>query len=105
MKTVIITGGNTGLGFKTAGQIASNDSFHIILACRSLEKANEAVQNLTGGLHKRIEAMQLDLGSLSSIRHFVNEFKERKDLPPLGVILCNAGLQVFNSYKPHHSDG
>jgi len=93
---VIITGGNTGLGFKTAGHIATNESFHIILACRSLEKANEAAQTLTKGLHKRIGAMQLDLGSLSSIRQFANEFKERKDLPPLGVILCNAGLQMVN---------
>ena len=39
LKTVIITGANSGLGFETAKKIASDTSFRLILACRNREKA------------------------------------------------------------------
>ena len=37
MKTVIITGANSGLGFETAGKIAADSEFRLILACRNME--------------------------------------------------------------------
>jgi hypothetical protein len=39
-KMVIITGGNHGLGFECARQIATDYSWHILLACRDLETVN-----------------------------------------------------------------
>src|SRR5262249_39585609 len=36
--------------------------------------------------------LPLDLASLASVRHFVDEFR-RAALPPLAGIVCNAGLQ------------
>ncbi|MBR1417616.1 MAG: KR domain-containing protein [Synergistaceae bacterium] len=39
MKTIIITGGNSGLGLETAKFIAKKgDDFSIILACRNISK-------------------------------------------------------------------
>ena len=96
IKTVIITGGNTGLGYECAKNIAGNNKgdWHIILACRSPEKAASAVKRLVNESgNKQIEAMELDLASLASVRQFAREFTERQ-LPPLHSIVCNAGLQV-----------
>jgi hypothetical protein len=39
-KMVIITGGNHGLGFECARQIATDYSWHILPACRDLETVN-----------------------------------------------------------------
>ena len=96
-KTIIITGGNTGLGYECARTIASaHKGWHVIIASRSQEKAQEAVQRLikeTG--HAQIEVMALDLASLDSVRSFVQAFTER-DLPPLQAIVCNAGIQIVS---------
>ncbi len=39
MKTIIITGGNCGLGYE-------EDDYHIVIACRNKERASEAVGKL-----------------------------------------------------------
>lgn len=97
VKTVVITGGNTGLGYESAKNIASDTdgNWHIILACRNPEKAGGAVRRLiseTG--NKQIEAMPLDLASLASVRQFAKDFSARK--LPLSALVCNAGLQVVS---------
>ncbi len=47
-KTVIITGGNSGLGYFCAQAIAqSQQDWHIIIASRNLPRVEEAVQQLT----------------------------------------------------------
>lgn len=92
-QTVIITGGNTGLGFVTAGRIAREPDWQVIIACRSREKAAAAVRDIIAKTGNRnIAAMALDLASLDKVRGFVREFRARK-LPPLRGIICNAGLQ------------
>lgn len=40
-KTAIVTGANTGLGYWTALDLAKRGA-HVILACRNLQKAEEA---------------------------------------------------------------
>lgn len=93
-KTIIITGGNTGLGFEAAKVIAgASNEWHVIIASRSQQRGNEAVQELTQTTsNPNISAMVLDLASISSIKHFVDQFT-KADLPPLHVLVCNAGAQ------------
>lgn len=98
IKAVIITGGNTGLGYECAKNIAADNKgdWHIVLACRNPKKAVSAVKRLiseTG--NKQIEAMELDLASLDSVREFAKDFAARS-LPPLHAVVCNAGLQVVS---------
>ncbi len=97
MKTAIITGGNSGLGYYCAREIASNKDWQVIIACRNLEKASQAVEKLKAATNSdRIAAMLLDLASLDSIRQFAREFTNR-ELPPLSAIVCNAGVQFIQS--------
>jgi len=104
MKTVIITGGNSGLGYHCALQLALDPELHIVLACRNSAKAEEAVRQIkTASNTQQIESMTLDLASLESIRAFVREFRER-DFPPLGAIVCNAGVQ-FIQRQTYTEDG
>ena len=71
LKTIIITGANSGLGFKTAENIAKTTAdYQIIMACRNLDKANEAKQKLiTETGNKNILALQ-----------------------PVYGLICNAGI-------------
>lgn len=76
MKTYIITGANSGLGFETAKRIAE-EGHQVILACRNMEKGSIAaatIKSATG--NGNIEARQLDLASLSSVREFAEGMKD-----------------------------
>lgn len=101
-KTFIITGGNSGLGFTCAKNIAKADNRnHVILACRNRSKAEEAVESLisqTGNTN--ITYMLLDLASLESIRNFATTFSEA-NYPPLYALICNAGLIMVD--KLHYT--
>lgn len=96
-RTVIITGGNTGLGYAGARAIAaSHPNWHIIIASRNQQRATQAVTTLraeTGNQH--IEQMPLDLASLTSVRAFARDVAAH-ELPPLRAVLCNAGIQVVS---------
>lgn len=91
-KTIIVTGGNSGLGFE-AVKAFTNKGAHIIMASRSLEKAKKAKEDIlaespTGS----IELGELNLSDLSSISNFVSEF--RKKHSHLDVLLNNAGIMM-----------
>ena len=97
MKTVVITGGNSGLGYACAREIAEHENFYIILACRNAQKANEAVTKLKNTANSnRIKAMSLDLADMTSIRSFTANLASL-DIPPLGAVICNAGVQFVRS--------
>ena len=97
MRTVIITGGNSGLGFETAKKIAKDKEYRVILACRNPEKAEEAVRKIkdeTG--NENILSMRLDTASLSSVREFAGEY-EKRDLGKIYALLLNAGINGMHT--------
>jgi NAD(P)-dependent dehydrogenase (short-subunit alcohol dehydrogenase family) len=91
-KTVIITGGNRGIGFSAIQQLAKTNEWNIILACRNINLGNNAIQNipLSEG-RNNIEVLPLDLASLKSVSEFCTQWKQLKR--PLHVLACNAGVQ------------
>ncbi|XP_017463546.1 PREDICTED: retinol dehydrogenase 11-like, partial [Rhagoletis zephyria] len=69
-KTVIITGANSGIGKETARELAKRGA-RIIMACRNLETANAAKEEIgkeTG--NNKLIVKKLDLGSQKSVREF-----------------------------------
>ncbi|MES2827069.1 MAG: SDR family NAD(P)-dependent oxidoreductase [Bacteroidota bacterium] len=111
-RSVVITGGNTGLGFSCATEILKlkdGAPWHIIIACRDLQKGADAISQLHEKLGTLIsvEVMKLDLASLNSVRAFASKLKERLsigDVPPLHGIVCNAGVQA-GTKKTFTQDG
>lgn len=100
-KTVVITGGNAGLGYQCAKQVASaGRDYHVVLACRGTargENAAEALRTETG--NRNITAVGLDLASLASVRAFADTFS-RAELPPLYAVVCNAGISAASVPDP-----
>lgn len=90
-KTFIVTGGNSGLGFECAAALASDSSALVVIACRDVEKGEQAAQRIrdTGG---NVNVLQLDLAKQKSIRAFVDEFRKQRYASLAGLI-CNAGGQ------------
>ena len=89
VKTVVITGGNTGIGLATAKQIAQRGA-RVILACRDQNKASAArEQILQAAPTAAVEIYALDLASFDSIRSFAE--KVMQDHPAIDVLINNAG--------------
>ncbi len=89
-KVIIVTGANSGIGFETAKELARKGA-HTILACRSMEKGNDAAQHIRAEIpNARLEPMVLNLSSLKSVRAFAESFKSAHDR--LNVLVNNAGI-------------
>ncbi|HEX2946724.1 MAG TPA: hypothetical protein VHT96_12290 [Clostridia bacterium] len=80
-RTIIITGGNAGLGYECAKNIAKNDKDNfIILACRSLERAETAMCSIIRETaNNNIAALELEkkmqLSRSAVYRHFKNKLR------------------------------
>ncbi len=92
-KTIIVTGGNSGIGYEATRQFARKGA-HVVLACRDLEKARAAIAAITSD-HPQgsLEAMALDLASLASVRNFAAAFLTGRKA--LDVLCNNAGVMAL----------
>jgi NAD(P)-dependent dehydrogenase (short-subunit alcohol dehydrogenase family) len=92
-QTIIVTGGNSGIGYEAALQFARRHA-HVILACRNVEKANSAAnQILASSPDAKAEVMELDLSSLESIRRFADAFHNSHR--SLNALINNAGVMAI----------
>ena len=94
MKRALITGGNSGIGFETALELAKQ-GYEIVLPARSLEKAEGA----KGRILKKaptavIHTAMMDLASLKSIQSFGKWFGERFPKNSLDLLINNAGVMA-----------
>ena len=91
-KTILVTGGNSGLGFEAVKAFALKGA-HVVMACRSVNKGEVAKKQIIDFNPKAdILIMELNLTDLKSIRSFVNLFKENHSR--LDVLLNNAGIMM-----------
>ncbi|CAF1352014.1 unnamed protein product [Rotaria sordida] len=91
-KTVVITGGNAGIGYETAKDLLLRGA-RVIIACRNIDKGHQALRTLhfeTKCNEQNIRLMECDLASFDSIHKFVKLYNTKEDR--LDILICNAGL-------------
>ncbi|XP_072391383.1 retinol dehydrogenase 11-like [Diabrotica undecimpunctata] len=93
-KTAVITGANTGIGRETAKDFYIRGG-KVILACRNIKKANEAIEEIKReciGQQNLGEllAVCLDLSSLTSVRSCAAELLKTEK--QIDILVNNAGL-------------
>jgi len=100
-KTVLITGGNTGIGKATAIALARMGA-QVTITSRSPEKGEAALADIRQQAGSdTVECMRLDLASLANVRRFADEFLATH--PRLDVLINNAGLML--SQRSETEDG
>ena len=92
-KTIVVTGGNSGIGYEAALQFARKRA-KVVLACRDLGKARSAAAQIAASSPGAdVEVMALDLSSLASVRAFSDAF--HSDHHALHVLCNNAGVMAI----------
>jgi NAD(P)-dependent dehydrogenase (short-subunit alcohol dehydrogenase family) len=92
-KTIVVTGGNSGIGYEAALEFARKHA-KVILACRDLGKARTAAAQITASSpNADVDLMALDLSSLASIRAFADAFHSQHQA--LHVLCNNAGVMAI----------
>lgn len=88
-RTVVITGGNAGVGYFTGEQLARAGA-RVVLACRDPERAEAAVTAIRRRVPgSRVEAMPLDVADRASIDAAAEHLRERERVDAL---VLNAGI-------------
>ncbi len=96
-KSVLITGGNSGIGYECALELARQDC-QVFIASRNQQASKKAVETIiqqTG--NKAISALELDLGSFKSVRDFAKEIIKKNII--FNALVCNAALQQDKTLK------
>ena len=100
-KTVVVTGANSGVGYKTAETMAYLGA-DVILACRNPQRADAARAALAEEYpESAISVMALDLADFASIDAFVSRVEEQR--VDIDAFVNNAG--VFHQPGKKTKDG
>ena len=86
-KNIVVTGANTGIGYEAARALAAAGA-HVIFACRSADKGEQAVANAKKQHPAaKVEFRQLNLASFENIRQFIR----------ISIIQCRVGTVISRS--------
>ncbi|XP_050514588.1 retinol dehydrogenase 11 isoform X1 [Diabrotica virgifera virgifera] len=95
-KTALITGANSGIGKTTAKDFYIRGA-RVILACRDIEKAKTTICTIQQQCESKenlgeLEAVELDLSSLQSVRECAKAILEKEK--QINILINNAGVMM-----------
>lgn len=97
-KTVVVTGGNSGIGLETAEALAGMGA-RVIVTARNADKGRAAVAGIVQRLggHAQVQLVVFDLSDLASVRRGADEILEQA--PRLDVLVNNAGVVLSERHE------
>ena len=98
-KTILITGGSSGLGFSAAESLASENNCEIYITATSLETATGAAEKLKKKTGKEITGLALNLAEPKDIKSFLENLAKKLNGRKLDAVALNAGIQLVSERK------
>lgn len=95
-KTILITGGSSGLGAESARALASKGA-RVIITARDAEKARKIVEDIKQSTGAAVEVAELELGNLAAIRTFADRILARGET--IDILINNAGVMACSAAK------
>lgn len=101
-RTFVVTGGNSGIGYFTAEQLATTGA-HVVLACRDTRKAGLAAMSIRGQVRgASLDVLEVDMASLDSVHAAGDVLRAYGSLD--GLVL-NAGTTAGPRQRQESVDG
>lgn len=97
-RTILVTGGNRGIGLAVVRGFAQNNHDRIILGCRDLEEGERIASQTSGNVH----AERLDLSSPDVLKQCVNHIT--KQYSTIDVLVNNAGVLHYGDGMTHSEE-
>ncbi|KAK5644185.1 hypothetical protein RI129_008030 [Pyrocoelia pectoralis] len=96
-KIALITGGTRGIGAQVVKKLLERD-LHVIIGCRNVKSGQELCETYRamGIKTGSVDVYQVDLNSLSSVRSFAKNIKEKYS--KINILINNAGI-MFGPHK------
>ncbi|XP_015084773.1 short-chain dehydrogenase TIC 32, chloroplastic-like [Solanum pennellii] len=90
--TAIVTGASSGIGAETTRVLAMRGA-HVVMAVRNVKSGEEVKDSILKEIpHAKIDVMEMDLGSMESVRKFASEYNSTGY--PLNILINNAGVMA-----------
>ncbi|KAE9618291.1 hypothetical protein Lal_00047671 [Lupinus albus] len=90
--TAVVTGASSGIGTETTRVLALRGA-HVIMGVRNMNAAKDVKEAILKEIPSaKVDAMELDLGSMDSVKKFASEFKSSG--LPLNILINNAGIMA-----------
>lgn len=90
--TAIVTGASSGIGTETTRVLALR-GVHVIMGVRNMIAAKDVKETILKEIPSaKVDAMELDLSSMESVKKFASEFKSSG--LPLNILINNAGIMA-----------
>jgi NAD(P)-dependent dehydrogenase (short-subunit alcohol dehydrogenase family) len=83
MRTIVMTGGTSGLGHATVRRLLQEPETRLLLGTRGRGGADA-------------ETLPLDLSRLESVHAFAQAVVDRLEGTPIDALVLNAGVQIWN---------
>jgi NAD(P)-dependent dehydrogenase (short-subunit alcohol dehydrogenase family) len=102
-RTAVVTGANSGIGYRTASELARHGA-RVLLACRNERRGQQAAERMRAEVPgARIGYRHLDLADLASVRAFAAEFAadgargggDAEAPARLDLLINNAGVMAL----------
>lgn len=101
-KTIVVTGGNAGVGYFVSEQLAAAGA-HVIMASRSKERADAAAASIRERVPgAQLDFVHLDLSSLGTVREAAEKLRKRDHID---VLVNNAGATSGSNKRTLTEDG
>ncbi|MFC9252110.1 SDR family NAD(P)-dependent oxidoreductase [Amycolatopsis thailandensis] len=100
-KTFLVTGGNAGIGYFAAEQLAGTGAT-VLLGSRDATKADAAMASIRSRVpDAKLGHLRLDLSGLSSIKSSVDSL----EIGRLDAVVCNAGVLLEDQPRRETTEG
>ncbi len=100
-KTFLVTGGNAGIGYFAAEQLAGTGAT-VLLSSRNAAKADAAMTSIRSQVpDAKLGHLRLDLSDLSSIKSSVDTLRIER----LDAVVCNAGVLLEEPSRRETAEG
>lgn len=106
IKSILVTGGNSGIGFALSKQLVMDHGCHVFLGARSQQRGQEAVKRIveamssTSGGSGQVEFVQVDTMSDESVAAAAETIKSKTGGTPLYAVVNNAGTGLNHGVGP-----